>query len=113
MLTYKQIITNMVNRYVDRYVYKKSNKFPHVEKVDLEKLDSELIHFSAVVKVDYKTYEIGGCIDKDGEIFVGSVAYSGIRCTEKDANGEWIMESAKPYHEYLYGDKLDAFSFDS
>lgn len=113
MISYKGIVRNMIERTVDHFVYEKAKKFASIINVTMEKTDEgDSIHFKAIVKVDYGEYEIGGIVDEDGHVFIGSIYYEGMRCTEKDENGEWILESAKPYSKFIYGEALETFTFE-
>ena len=112
MISYKGIVRNMIEREVDHFVYEKADKFADITDIIMEKTDTnDYIHFRATAKVDYNEYEIGGVVDEYGHLFIGSVYYEGMRCTEKDEHGEWIMESAKPYTRLIYGEALESFTF--
>lgn len=110
-LTYKQILKNMIQNYLYRFVRNRNDTFPTITDIVLEKNDEETIMFSANVEVDYNTFDVHGGMDQDGDIIVTSITYDGMRCTEKDENGWWITESAKPFHRFIFGEALKDFDF--
>lgn len=111
MISFKGIVRNMIDRAVDQFVYEKAKKFADITDIVMEKTDTDSIHFKATAKVDYNEYEIGGIVDEYGHVFIASIYYEGMRCTEKDEHGEWIMESAKHYTRFVYGEALESFNF--
>lgn len=113
MISYKGIVRNMIEREVDHFIYEKADEFGDITDIIMEKTDEgDGIQFKATAKVKYEEYEIGGIVDEDGHVFIGSVYYEGLRCTEKDEYGEWIFASAKPYTKLIYGKALDSFKFE-
>ena len=112
MISFKGIVRNMIENKVNQFVREKG-KFADVTDIIMEKgSTNDVIVFKATAKVDYNEYDVGGCVNEDGEVFIGSVAYEGMRCTEKDEHGEWILESAKHYERFIYGEALEAFKFE-
>lgn len=111
MISYKQIIKNMVEYEVEKFINKRSGRYGNIKELTIEKLDSQTLHFIVKADVNYNTFEIGGIIDEFGNITIGHVSRDGMRCTEKDASGEWITESAKPFHEFICGDALKTYAF--
>ena len=113
MISYKGIVRNMIEREVDHFIYEKTDVFGDITDIIMEKTDEgDKIHFNATAEVKYEEYEIGGVVDEDGHVFIGSVYYEGMRCTEKDEHGNWILESAKRYTRFIYGEALEAFTFE-
>lgn len=110
-LTYKQILKNMIDNYLYKYVRERKETFPTITDIALDKHDEETIMFSANVKVEYNTFDVHGYMDQDGDIAVTSINYDGMRCTEKDEDGWWITESAKPFNLFVYGKDLKDFDF--
>lgn len=110
-LTYKQILKNMIDNYLYRFVRNRNDTFPTITDITLDKNDEDSILFTANVKVEYNTFEVHGCMDRVGDMAVTSITYDGMRCTEKDKDGWWITESAKPFHRFIYGDALKEFNF--
>lgn len=110
-LTYKQILKNMIDNYLYKYVRTRNDTFPTITDITLSKDSEDMILFSANVKVRYNTFDVRGYMDEIGNMYVTSVTYDGMRCTEKDKDGWWITESAKPFHRFIYGDALKEFDF--
>lgn len=114
MTGYKQIIENMVDSSVHAYVEKKVGgyvSYPDKVTLYLEK-DFDHPQFKAEIRIGWKGYTVSGYVDTYGDVRICSVSFDRMRCQEKDKNGDWITESAKPVHELLYGDELERFKFD-
>ena len=109
-LSCRKIIETMIEEHVRQYVWENADTFGDIYGIELQ-ADSDLIHFTMNAKVDYREYIIRGAVDANGCPFISMIEYHGMRCTEKDANGEWIDESAKPYTRLVYGDALKTFKF--
>lgn len=112
MISYKQIIKNMVEDTVEDFVWKTAERIATVNEITLDKLDTETIRFIAKIEVGYKDFEVHGCMDDRGNTWIGSIEYTVMRCTEKDENGDWITASAREHHRFIYGDALKTFKFD-
>lgn len=115
-ISYKSIIKNRINNKLNRVIYDRSGHFPTFDDRDIC-MDgaTDLGHpmFSANVKVEWNDYEIHGYVDDFGNAVITSVSYDRMICTEKDADGWWIDESAKPVHKFIYGEELEKFDFAS
>ena len=109
-LSCKKIIENMIEAHVRQYVWENAEGFADIDGIELQ-ADSDLIHFTLTAKVDYRKYIIRGAVDAEGYPFISMIEYHGMRCTERDAKGEWIDESAKPFTKLVYGDALKTFKF--
>ena len=123
MTSYKKIIENRVLLYVERFIEKKAAteekpyRFAHLVEGSFSMTpDKDIDHpyFSVkyTVSGSYGDYEVHGYVDDYGDVTVTSVTFDRMICQEKDADGWWITESAKPVHEFLFGKALDEFCFD-
>lgn len=112
-LTYIQIIRNIVEGCITDMVWKNAERVPTCSDDGIQfDQDEDLIHFTAEITVKYNDYTVHGAVTVHGEAFVSMIEYRRMRCTEKDENGDWITESAKPYHKLVYGEALKNFKFD-
>ena len=108
-LTYIQIIKNMVESYLHDYIMNRCEHWANVSEINLARFDDRLIAWTAIVKVNHWAYEIHGIMNEYGRIDISSISYDR---TRSDSEEWWKPENQYQVHEFLYGDKLEAFAFD-
>lgn len=111
MTGYKQIIKNMVEAEVTRFVEKKSEKFINVDSVELH-TDSGLSvpSFDAEVTVDFadinkRDYLIHGYVSEYGTVVITMITF------ERVIKKSWETDFHK-VNEFIAAEELKTFKFD-
>lgn len=118
MVGYKQIIKNMIEMYVEKYVEARTpdRQYCHMEdgtlkvKADAKSFDHPT--FTGVFNVNYRRYEIHGFVGEFGDVVISSVNFD--RDIMKDETRmDWYSEdNIEHKHYFLYGEELNDFKFD-
>ena len=111
-LTYLQIIRNMIESHIDREVNSKSEHWPEIREIKLEKSDETTINWEASLRVDWHDYAMHGWMDAFGCVYISSVSYERMRVKDPEVKEWWKPENQKPFHGFVYGEALANFAYD-